>query len=40
MRRPVDHTMLAVAVALAAAGLIVILTQSAASRRSADRSRK
>ena len=36
MRRPVEHAMLAVAVPLAAAGLIVILTQSAASRRSAD----
>lgn len=36
MRRPLDRALLAVTVALAAAGLIVILTQSPASRLSAD----
>ncbi len=36
MRRPVDRALLAVTVALAAAGLIVILTQSPASRSSSD----
>jgi len=36
MRRPIDRAMLAVAVALAAAGLAVVLTQSPASRLSSD----
>jgi hypothetical protein len=36
MRRPVDRAMLALTVALAAAGLIAILTQSPASRLSSD----
>jgi hypothetical protein len=36
MRRPIDRAMLAVVVALAAAGVIVVVTQSPASRLSSD----